>query len=162
MFKKNNILLLGLLGFGAYYLFKLGKKKPIEDISNKDEETASGGGAISGGFQNDEEKLKQVEITVEKTKEPLKLKNFEHIKGDELLAKIQKIQEKGDVKLPTTSMGMPKVGAKKTTITPKLTTFNIQNPIEKTDVISMGKLKPMKSFYDFDADEMDNEEFIID
>ncbi len=52
--KANNILLLGLVGFGAYYLYKISQKKPIEDISNKEdaeqEEATESGGAMGGGF----------------------------------------------------------------------------------------------------------------
>lgn len=56
--KANNIILLGLVGFGAYYLYKISQKKP-ENISNEENEEqeeatenggTTGGGAMGGGF----------------------------------------------------------------------------------------------------------------
>ena len=130
--KTNNILLLGLVGFGAYYLYKISQKKPIEDISNKEdeeqEEATESGGAMGGGFGVPTETgvgiVKDgvttptgdvINITVEnkddkpklevKPVDPTKIGGADKLDSATLLANLEKAQKKGGMTLPTTSMG---------------------------------------------------------
>jgi hypothetical protein len=134
MMKTNNILLLGLVGFGAYYLYKISQKKPIEDISNKEseeqEEATESGGSMGGGFGVPTESTgvgivkdgvttptgDVINITVEnkddepklevKAVDPTKIGGADKLDSATLLANLEKMQTKGGATtLPTTSMG---------------------------------------------------------
>lgn len=185
--KNKNILLLALLGFGAFYLYQKSKSKPTEITSDKEgedeeqeEATSGGGGSFQVPVDTSETKIEVddskpiesgVEISVETPKEESKLEvqpfdlskleGSSEIDGDKLLADIQKMQTKGGMTLPTTSMGMPS-SSSKITVNPKMTTMTLSNPTEDKKEVEVGSIKTTMSFYDFDGDELDSEQFIID
>ena len=198
MNKRNNIILIGLLGFGLFYFYRKSKNKLIaKDFSNKEneeQEEATESGGVGGGFgvPNLGAGIVKdgvvspsgdvINITVENKDEKPKLeaKPFDTSKlgsntksdGATLLANLETYNQKVNAPLPTNTMGMGKnVSSKRNPplksrakvglndlVDAKRTTVSLKNVKEIGDI----PIKTMSNFYDFDGDEIDNEQFLID
>ena len=178
----KNILILGLVIFGAYYLFDKNKKNTTEIPSNKEEEKeeegekettandgiTSGGGVLPNRMNPTPEEVIDdsvgvIDVTLKPKKEPIitipKIGGLTPIKNGlgsiskgltskDVLSNLEMYNKKSKSKLPTTSMG----GNNKF----KTTTVSLKSV--KTDI----PITTMSNFYDFDGDNMDNEQFLID
>ena len=190
MIKGTNILLIGLIGFGAYYLYRKNQESLIaEDTSSKGEEqeeatTSDGVRTGGGGVPNlspvkvDEIKANQtgvVEVKLPKKEEKLTTKPISVSKiggakqtSQSLLNRLNKGGKTNpSIPMPTTSMNS---GVNTTTLSKKTTLSNPKLGTSKSNTVSLSKVKlgdmpplqTMSNFYDFNGDELDNEEFIID
>lgn len=169
--KIDKLLILGLLFFGAYYLYDKSKKKPVEATSDKEDEveeeattsdgiTSGGGGVLPNRMTPVSEEIVDKKVGVIDVKLPLKKDEIQYIKGGvglnpissglsskQLLNNLEAYNKKTNAVLPTTKMGGDS-NVKKTIVSLK----NI-----KTDI----PITTMSNFYDFDGDDIDNEQFLI-
>ena len=170
--KIDKLLILGLLFFGAYYLYDKSKKKPVEATSDKEDEveeeattsdgvtSGGGGGVLPNRMTPVPEEVVDKKVGVIDVKLPLKKDEIQYIKGGvglnpissglsskQLLNNLEAYNKKTNAVLPTTKMGGDS-NVKKTIVSLK----NI-----KTDI----PITTMSNFYDFDGDDIDNEQFLI-
>jgi len=169
----KNVLILGFIVFGAYYFYDKNKKKTTETQPNKEEEKeeekettandgiTSGGGVLPNAINLTPEKeigsgVGVIGITVKPKKEPIAeepiMKGLSSISKNltskDVLKNLEMYNVKTNSKLPTTSMGGDN----------KFKTTTVSMKSVKTDI----PIKTMSNFYDFDADNIDNEQFLID
>ena len=90
--KIDKLLILGLLFFGAYYLYDKSKKKPVEATSDKEDEveeeattsdgiTSGGGGVLPNRMTPVSEEVVDKKVGVIDVKLPLKKDEIQYIKG---------------------------------------------------------------------------------
>jgi|SaaInlV_125m_DNA_1040241.scaffolds.fasta_scaffold00493_14 hypothetical protein len=165
----KNVLILGFIVFGAYYFYDKNKKKTTETQPNKEEEKettandgiTSGGGVLPNAINLTPEKeigsgVGVIGVTVKPKKEPIAeepiMKGLSSISKNltskDVLKNLEMYNVKTNSKLPTTSMGGDN----------KFKTTTVSMKSVKTDI----PIKTMSNFYDFDADNIDNEQFLID
>lgn len=170
----KNLLILGFIVFGAYYLYDKNQEKPVKPTSDKEDEveeeattsdgiTSGSGGVLPNRMTPVSEEIVDKKVGVIDVDLPLKKikkDEIEYIKGGmslkpissgldskKLLNNLEAYNKKTNAVLPTTKMGGD-FNVKKTIVSLK----NI-----KTDI----PITTMSNFYDFDGDDIDNEQFLI-
>lgn len=181
--KIDKLLILGLLFFGAYYLYDKRKEKPVEATSDKEDEveeeattkdgiTSSGGGVLPNRIKPISEKIVDKKVGVIDVKLPLKK---DEIKSPPKKIKKDEIQYiKGGMSLKPISSGLDskqllnnlQLKNKKNKSILPTTKMGGDSKVKKTTVSLKSiknniPIKSMSNFYFFDGDGIDNEQFLI-
>lgn len=170
MKKTDRLIVLASVLFGAYILYSR-RSKSINKSSNKgakqeeeakEEKVASsvgGGGGpspiplgnpvvdeVKSKIPSEEKSVKPILVA-----KPIEINPPNTNKSLDIINRTQKYMPSI---LPTTSMGLKSPNSKTISI-------NVENPTNKKKEVILGQ-QVMSNFYDFNGDDLDNEEFLID